>query len=108
MSNKETASPARARSNANLNPIKPGERRNPKGRPPGKSIRQLLREVNEAEKIAVIERMYELAKSGNVAAAQWIASHGDAAQLDVVTRQFTVELSHPDDEELPGGDIDAD
>jgi len=106
MTNKEQPTSARARSNANLRPVKKGEKgRNPKGRPPGKSIRQLLREVNEAEKLAVIERMYELAKSGNVAAAQWIAAHGDAAQLDVVTRRFTVTLAHPDDEE---GDIDAD
>ena len=97
MSNKEKAGSARARSNANLKPIKKGERRNPKGRPPGKSIRQLLREHNEKDKKAVIKKMYSLAKAGDVRAAQWIATHGDPAALEVTTKEFTITLAHPSD-----------
>ena len=105
MDNKEHSTSARTRSNANLRPVKKGEKgRNPKGRPPGKSIRQLLREVSETEKAAVIKKMYAKAKAGDVRAAEWIARNGDVASLlEVTTKQFTISLVHPDDED--GDDV---
>lgn len=91
-------SAARKRSNANLRPVKKGEKgRNPKGRPPGKSIKQLLREVNEADNRKLIKKMYTKGHAGDVRAAEWIARHADPAALEVVTEAFTFKLSHPDD-----------
>ena len=99
MDNKETI-PSRERSNANLKPTKKGERRNPKGRPPGKTIRQLIRETNTKEKQAIVNKMVALAKTGDVRAAEWIAKHGDVSSLlEVTTKDFTITLSHPGDSE---------
>ena len=88
---------ARERSNMNLVHIKKGSKAlNPKGRPPGKTLRQLIRQTNTEEKQAVVDKMYALAKGGDVKAAEWLAKHGEtSALIEVSTRDFTIALLNP-------------
>jgi hypothetical protein len=62
---------------ANLQNLKPpwkkGQSGNPKGRPPGKSYSGLLRYVSTRDKLAIVQKMVELAMRGNIGAANWIA-----------------------------------
>lgn len=67
---------------------------NPKGRPPGKSWRRLLRDVAESQKRKVIERMYRKAQSGNVAAAEWIVKHEE--EIDALIGDFTITFARND------------
>jgi len=97
-------------SNPNPSPatrFKPGQSGNPKGgHPPGKSIRQLLRETAETEKQAVINKMLALAKVGDVRAAEWVAKYSDdpsQALLEIATRDFTFKIGIPDQVEEGDG-----
>lgn len=85
----------RERSNANLKPFPKGRSGNPKGRAPGKSMKRLLRDVAESQKRAVIETMYELAKGGDVRAAEWIAKHEEGNDTILEHRVFSISATPP-------------
>lgn len=72
--------------------FKPGQSGNPKGRPRGKTVPQLLREVAESKKRALIERMYRKALGGNVAAAEWIVRHSQEDSSGL-TGDFTITFA---------------
>jgi hypothetical protein len=86
--------------------FKKGKSGNPAGSKPGKSIRTLLREIANAEKLAVIKKMVGLAKAGNVRAAEWVARYSDdpsAANIEIATREFSIKIGIPDTAEEGDG-----
>lgn len=99
----QTETTALVARNPNLAPPwKKGQTGNPKGRPPHKSLRALIGEVNTTRKRAVVKKIVTLAEAGDVRAAEWLGKYGEQpASLEITTREFTISLSQPysDDED---------
>jgi hypothetical protein len=76
---------------------------NPKGRPPGRSLSRILKDVAEERKVALVEAQYKRAMEGSQPAAEWIARHSQEGaqgqQLAIETKTFTIKIGVPGDED---------
>jgi len=88
----------------NLKHFKPGQSGNPKGRPPGRSLRQLVRETADVDKLAIVEKAIALAKAGNMSAMAWFARLDVDKTDELTTTEFTIRISHPQEDD---GDADS-
>ena len=82
--------------------FKPGQSGNLAGRPKGKSLRQLLQALSNKTKYEIVLAMVDKAKHGDVKAAEWVAKWGSeptAAGLEIATREFSIKIGVPNEEE---------
>jgi hypothetical protein len=94
----------------NLKPFPKGTSGNPKGRPPGKSIRQLLKAATEAKNKAIVDKMMAMAAAGSERAAEWCAkwqSDPTSKLLEIATSTFTIKIGMPEQAETGDEDEDA-
>lgn len=82
--------------------FKPGQSGNLAGRPKGKSLRQLLQALSNKTKYEIVLAMVDKAKHGDVRASEWIAKWGSeptVAGLEIATREFSIRIGVPNQED---------